>query len=101
MKLSKKDKEYLLSIGVPRKDFKQIEEVSKRKYTKIVMFTKEDESIAIPITQKKAIEIIGRKMFLNALNRSTFHWSAVRYNEEGTIFVSFDSSKYYNTIFKL
>lgn len=93
MKLTKKDKEYLLSIGYAESDFEQIGDVAK--YTKYEMFTKEDESIVTRITQKKAIEILGRNAFLSGLGRTAFHWGAVQYNDEGTIFVSFDGSKYF------
>lgn len=94
MKLTKKDKEYLLSIGHAESDFEQIENVAK--YTKYDMFTKEDESIVTRITQKKAIEILGRNIYLSGLGRTAFHYSAVRYNDEGTIYVVFDGSKFFN-----
>lgn len=94
MKLTKKDKEYLLSIGYAESDFEQIEDVAK--YTKYDMFTKEDESIVTRITQKKAIEILGRNVYLSGLGRTAFHYSVVRYNDEGTIYVVFDGSKFFN-----
>ena len=93
MKLTKKDKEYLLSIGYAERDFEQIEDIAK--YTKYDMFTKKDESIVTRITQKKAIEILGRNIYLSGLGRTAFHYSAVRYNDEGTIYIVFDGSKYF------
>lgn len=93
MKLTKKDKEYLLSIGYAERDFEQIGDIAK--YTKYDMFTKEDESIVTRITQKKAIEILGRNIYLSGLGRTAFHRSAVRYNDEGTIYVVFDGGKYF------
>ena len=53
MKLTNKDKKYLLSIGYTENDFEQIGKIAK--YTKYVMFTKEDESIVIRITQRECI----------------------------------------------
>ena len=96
MKLTNKDKEYLLSIGVKEDNFQQMEKACK--YVKYEMFTKEDESIVIPITQEKAIEILGREKYLSGLQRCTFHSSAVRYNESETIFVLFDSYKFLKKI---
>lgn len=93
MKLTNKDKKYLLSIGYAESDFKQIENIAK--YTKYEMFSKEDESIVTTITQKKTIELLGRNTFLSGLGRTAFHQSAVRYNNEGTIYVVFDSSKFF------
>ena len=93
MKLTNKDKKYLLSIGYTENDFEQIGNIAK--HTKYEMFTKEDESIVTTITQKKAIELLGRNTFLSGLGRTAFHRSAVRYNDEGTIYVVFDGSKYF------
>ena len=94
MKLTNKDKQYLLSIGYSENDFEQIGNIAK--YTKYEMFTKENESIVTTITQKKTIELLGRNTFLSGLGRTAFHRSAVRYNDEGTIYVVFDSSKFFN-----
>lgn len=94
MKLTNKDKKYLLSIGYTENDFEQIGNITK--YTKYEMFTKGDESIVTTITQKKTIELLGRNTFLSGLGRTAFHQSAVRYNDEGTIYVVFDSSKFFN-----
>ena len=93
MKLTKKDKEYLISIGVSADDFEQMEDVSK--YTKYEMFEIHNESIVTRITQKKAIEILGRHTFLSGLNRSAFHYSAVRFSPDDKIAVVFDSHRYF------
>lgn len=93
MKLTNKDKKYLLSIGYTENDLEQISSIAK--YTKYEMFTKKDESIVTTITQKKAIELLGRNNFLSGLGRTAFHHSAVRYNDEGTIYVVFDGSKFF------
>jgi hypothetical protein len=93
MKLTNKDKKYLLSIGYTENDFEQIGNIAK--YTKYVMFTKEDESIETRITQRECIKLIGRNTFLSGLGRTAFHYSAVRHNDEGTIYVVFDGSKFF------
>ena len=94
MKLTNKDKKYLLSIGYTENDFEQISNIAK--YTKYEMFTKEDESIVTRITQRECIKLIGRNTFLSGLGRTAFHRSAVRYNDEGTIYVGFDCDKFFN-----
>ena len=93
MKLTNKDKKYLLSIGYTENDFEQIGNIAK--YTKYEMFTKEDESIVTRITQRECIKLIGRNAFLSGLGRTAFHRSAVRYNDEGTIYVLFDGNKFF------
>ena len=94
MKLSNKDKKYLRDIGHTDMDFNQIENASR--YTKYEFFNVNDESIVTKISQKQAIEILGRETFLSGLGRSAFHSSAVRYNSDDTIAVVFDSSRYLN-----
>jgi hypothetical protein len=93
MKLTKKDKAYLLSIGVNESDFQQMEMVSR--YTKYEMFETHNESIVTKITQKKAIEILGRNTFLNGLHRCAFHSSAVRYSPDDKIVVLFDNNNFF------
>lgn len=94
MKLTNKDKKYLLSIGCVENDFEQVEKVAR--YTKYEYYTKEDESIVTTITQKKAIEILGREKFLSSLHRSAFHRSVVNYNDNGE-YVLFDSEKFFKS----
>lgn len=93
MKLTKKDKQYLLKIGIKEHEFSKIEKCAT--YTKYEMFHVDNESIVTKIGRKKVIEILGREHFLNGLARSTFHCSSARYNEDYTICVIFDSEKYF------
>lgn len=93
MKLNKRQKQILLSIGAKESDFRQIEECAS--LTRYDMFTKENESITHRISRKKAIEILGEKKFLASLCRATFHRSSVNYNDDYSIYVVFDSSKYW------
>lgn len=94
MKLTNKDKKYLLSIGYTENDFEQISNIAK--YTKYEMITREDESIVTRITQRECIKLLGRNTFLSGLGRTAFHRSAVRYNDEGTIYVGFDCNNFFN-----
>ena len=93
MKLTNKDKKYLLSIGYTESDFEQIGNIAK--YTKYEMFTKEDESIVTTITQRECIKLLGRNTFLSGLGRTAFHRSAVRFNDDDTIYVIFEDKKYF------
>lgn len=93
MKLNKRQQQILLSIGAKETDFRQIEECAS--LTRYDMFTKENESITHRISRKKAIEILGEKKFLASLCRATFHRSSVNYNDDYSIYVVFDSSKYW------
>lgn len=94
MKLTNKDKKYLLSIGYTENDFEQIGNIAK--YTKYDMITREDESIVTRITQRECIKLLGRNTFLSGLGRTAFHRSAVRYDDNDTLFVLFDANKYFN-----
>lgn len=78
MKLTNKDKNYLLSIGYGNDDFSIIEET--------VRFIRY-ELIGIPdirISKDKAIKILGRELFISGIGRATFHGSAIRRCAENT-----------------
>jgi hypothetical protein len=83
MKLTSEDKKILKENGYLDKDMHQIEEATAR--TVYEMNDKE-------ISQKKALEVLGREEYLSGISRSAFHWSAVRSNSNGET-VYFDSSK--------
>lgn len=85
MKLSKRDKEYLLSIGYVEDDISQIEKIAG--YTICI-----DELLCKRISKKLARQIIGSERFLSALARSCFHYTSVT-NDGGRI--AFDSSRWY------
>lgn len=84
MKLTKLDKEYLKDLGVSEEDFRQIEEATTK--TKYELDNKN-------ISRTRAIEILGREIYLSGITRSAFHWSAVRYSLDGNTTIYFDSSK--------
>ena len=87
MTLTKKDKEFLRSIGYQGKDFLQIVYASGGT---------DYEYNGSKISRKKAIDLLGRHAFLSGLARSAFHWSACQVAEDGS-FVLFDSSRWFNS----
>ena len=94
MKLTNKDKKYLISIGYNTEDFSLIEETTKHiKYELLPNGNK--SKYGFRLNQKKVIEILGRDAFISGLGRSTFHWSAVRNVEtqKGTISIYFERIK--------
>lgn len=75
MKLTKKDKNYLLSIGYNIDDLSEIENtIQGIRYE--MFFTKNDTTIKL--TQKQVIGMLGRESFLSGVGRATFHQTAVR-----------------------
>ena len=94
MKLTNKDKKYLITIGYNTEDFSVIEETTKHiKYELLPNGNK--SKYAFRLNQKEVIEILGRDTFISGLGRATFHWSAVRYTEtqQGTISIYFKRIK--------
>ena len=80
MKLTNKDKNYLLSIGYNNDDFTAIEDVTKNiKYS--LFFTSDSKKPEIKLNQKQVISMLGRETFLSGIGRATFHQSAVRTSE--------------------
>ena len=51
----------------------------------------DDYNHAKKISRKAAIEILGAETFVSGLQRSAFHWTACRSNEDKTII--YDSSE--------
>lgn len=76
MKLTNKDKNYLISIGYHNDDFDVIERNSKS--IKYELMSRKDNDISIKLNQKQAISLLGRESFLSGIGRATFHNSAVR-----------------------
>lgn len=85
MKLTKQDKEIIRKWGHLEDNMKQIEEATR----KTVYELNDKEKISC----NEAIKLLGREEFLSGISRSAFHWSALRYTEDGNNFVCFDSSK--------
>lgn len=76
MKLTNKDRNYLLSIGYANDDFTEIEGATRNiKYLLITNW--KNCEYEIKITQKQAIEVLGREKFLSSIGRATFHATAL------------------------
>ena len=80
MKLTKKDKQLLISIGYEKKDFLQIEQAT----SKTVYEHYPKMGVGWKITMQEAIDILGKKEFLSGIARSAFHWSAIRLAPDGS-----------------
>lgn len=77
MKLTNKDKNYLISIGYLTEDFNKIENATRTMFYE--MFSNTDENIPdVRINQKQAITLLGREEFLSGVARATFHSTAIR-----------------------
>lgn len=90
MKLTNKDKKYLITIGYNTEDFSEIEETTK--YIRYELLPNGNKSKhSFKLNQKEVIEILGRDTFISGLGRATFHGSAVRNAEtqQGTISIYF------------
>lgn len=85
MRLTDRDKEYLIKHGYLEKDMQQIEEAMKKTVYKINNKKR--------ISAKKACKLLGREAYLSGLSRSAFHWSAAREIGDSGNIVLFDSSK--------
>ena len=95
MKLTDKDKEYLLEKiyeGIKQtfdEDLPQIEEADVTTYT----LYKGDKSDG-RISRTKAIALCGREGWLSGLSRAAFHWTAMReVKGKPNLYVGFDAHK--------
>lgn len=104
--LTEKDIEILKEWEVPEEDIEQMDRFYSKTYyyhvepvKSIFDDVKYDYDKKKRITAEKAREILGDEDFLSGLNRSTFHWTSERINNNGEK-VCFDSSRYWRKIIK-
>lgn len=90
MKMTKADKAYLRSISESEQYFPQIEEAMD--VTEYKLLDADGLTTIRKISRKEAIELLGRETWLNGLDRSAFHWTAMRETKDGKGYVLFDSS---------
>lgn len=90
MVLTKADKAYLLSINESEQYFPQIEEAME--VTKYELTDADGRETIRSISRKEAIDLLGRETWLNGLDRSAFHWTAMRETKDGKGYVLLDSS---------
>ena len=83
MQLTQKDKRLLLSWQFEEKDFAQIEGALSGTNTKYSVDGRR-------ISRQKAIELLGREVYLSGIARSAFHYTSVRQARTGER-VMFDS----------
>ena len=88
MKLTKKQKEYLLELGYTSNDFSQIETACK--YLKILK-----GKFELRTTHKEFIYSFGRYDFVRLLARAAFHYSAQYTLPLGNDYFIFDCSKFF------
>ena len=91
MKLTKADMAYLTSINESERYFPEIEAAVE--VTKYELTDANGKETIRSISRKEAIELLGRETWLNGLDRSAFHWTAMRETKDGKGYVLFDSSK--------
>lgn len=91
MELTKEDKAYLLSINESEQCFPQIERAMV--VTKYELTDEDGKETIRSISRKEAIELLGRETWLNGLDRSAFHWTAMRETKDKKGYVRFDSSR--------
>lgn len=91
MKLTKSDKQYLLSINESEQYFPQIEAAMET--TKYELTDADGRQTIRSLTRDEAIDLLGRETWLNGLDRSAFHWTAMRQTKDGQNYILFDSSK--------
>ena len=91
MRLTKTDKAYLRSINEGDEYFPQIEEAMDK--TTYELCDKDGKETIRTITREEAIELLGRENWLNGLDRSAFHWTAMRQTKDGKNYILFNSSK--------
>ena len=85
MLMTKERKEILLGFGHPESDLPQIEEAMNCRVTHYTLNGKR-------ISRKKAIDLLGEKVWLSGISRSAFHWTASRPIGNTNEYVCFDSS---------
>lgn len=87
MKLTKEDRQYLREICHENEAaIEQIERASQKTVY---------EYQGKRISEKRALEILGRKQLLSALDRSAFHWTACTGGTDEDEWVYLDSSRFF------
>lgn len=87
MKLTKEDKQYLREICHENEAaIEQVERASRKTVY---------EYHGKRISEKRALEILGRKQLLSALDRSAFHWTACTGGKDEDEWVYLDSSRFF------
>lgn len=99
MELTDNDRQLIKSWGYTPCNVAQIAHVvffTKYEYCKLHCDEKHNVTCGEkePITEAKALQVLGREQFLQGLCRSAFHWTASCENKNSEM-VCFDSSSYF------
>ncbi len=100
-KLTDADKKLLADWGEDEEGIAQVERALNQTKFTVADVEKDENGRTIipdelddkPISVEEARKILGDEKFLSGLDRSAFHWTSGRYNDDETKYVSFDSSK--------
>ena len=92
MKLTTEELAALMDMRYPESDIRQIKEAALSKNTKYTLY-ENNHVKGKCISAKKAIRLLGRRVWLTGLGRSAFHWSACRTVEGSQQFIIFDSRR--------
>lgn len=76
MKLTRKDEVALMEMGHLEKDLAQLRMAAQKS---------DIEYEGEKISHKKAIELLGRHVYLTGISRCAFHASAIRQTPEGNV----------------
>lgn len=90
MHLTNKQKDYYRSLGWDNDDIAQFQGMGK--YCKLTLCEEPSGKKIRRITQKEAIEILGKDTFMSGMERACFHWNCSRSNEQDNLSVTFDNS---------
>lgn len=91
MRLTKEDKEFLRSLYEGEEYFPQIEEAMDN--TTYELCDEDGKETIRTITREEAIELLGRENWISGIDRSAFHWTAMRQTKDGKNYIMFNSSK--------
>lgn len=96
MKWNKKDIENLKKNGFDKDDIAQIK--TSGRYLKLyILYENEEVNKSMQrITQKEAIDILGKDTFISGMSRAAFHFTSTRTNNYRTIY--FDCSSMFKNI---
>lgn len=83
MKLTKEDREWLMSLGHSECDLPQIEDALHAGRTTYSLDGR-------PISRAQTVQLLGRESYLAGISRSAFHYTAAQPTETGET-VYFDS----------
>lgn len=92
MKLTKEDVEQLKAWGFREQDIPQLQEAANKTRYELI-----DVGGGRTVGVRDVVKEIGRTNWLSGIARSAFHWTAVRFNDDKSTRIDFDSSKIFES----